>query len=517
VEFDASESQANGGTITEYRWDFTNNGETDATGQQVTHQYGTTGKYEVKLTVEKASGATNAITEKLSLATGGDASIALENVSASTGDLASVNLTASGDIAGYTAEINFDPTEVQINTVSGEDISDPVTNLDNKQGELTITQSEGSSVTDPTLAQISLQAVGTSGTPLTFVPNETTLNNENTGLPISEYADGEVAVSRCEPGDANVNGQIGYIDGVLIKRHIAGLSAPGFDAECADISGDGDVTALDATQISQEILDNLLSTASNTGSADTGTVTTAAVSDSDTTQAATPGTSTLSVGSVGGAPGDQVTIPVSIDGSAIGYGARIEYNSEIIEVQSVEGLALDTDGAYDNSQEAIALTGSQTTVADDPGVVAEVTATIVGQQDTESAITVDKYESTSDIGSGTTLETEDGSVTVSESVAIVDPTLTPTKVGASAQTHTLSFEAVGVSADGTADEFTITMPGSVNIETVNSANITNRDNNIAASADGNTITFEANPDQPAETVDLAIELDVELSESEEVN
>lgn len=57
ISFNASESSSNGGQLVEYRWDFTNNGQVDATGVTATNTYNEDGPIEAKLTVVKGCGA----------------------------------------------------------------------------------------------------------------------------------------------------------------------------------------------------------------------------------------------------------------------------------------------------------------------------------------------------------------------------------------------------------------------------------------------------------------------------
>ena len=100
---------------------------------------------------------------------------------------------------------------------------------------------------------------------------------------------------------------------------------------------------------------------------------------------------------------------------------------------------------------------------------------------------------------------------VSAGVQVVNPSLTPSTVDSSTSTHTLSFEVQRVSADAVTDNVTVTIPDTVELEEVSTANVVNRDIDIEASSTENTINVEANPDQKAETVDLEIELKLKLS------
>ncbi|MCS4122863.1 BspA family leucine-rich repeat surface protein [Salinibacter ruber] len=63
MTFDASGSEDPDGTIAEYRWDFDNDGETEATGQTASTSFPTPGEKAVALTVEDGDGATREATE----------------------------------------------------------------------------------------------------------------------------------------------------------------------------------------------------------------------------------------------------------------------------------------------------------------------------------------------------------------------------------------------------------------------------------------------------------------------
>ncbi|MFC5136486.1 malectin domain-containing carbohydrate-binding protein [Halorubrum glutamatedens] len=66
VSFDASGS-SDDGTIGSYEWDFDGDGETDATGEQVTNTFDAAGDYDVELTVTDDDGATDSATETVSV------------------------------------------------------------------------------------------------------------------------------------------------------------------------------------------------------------------------------------------------------------------------------------------------------------------------------------------------------------------------------------------------------------------------------------------------------------------
>ncbi|WP_198664701.1 malectin domain-containing carbohydrate-binding protein [Halorubrum sp. 48-1-W] len=66
VSFDASGS-SDDGTIESYEWDFDGDGETDATGEQVTNTFDAAGDYDVELTVTDDDGVNDSATETVSV------------------------------------------------------------------------------------------------------------------------------------------------------------------------------------------------------------------------------------------------------------------------------------------------------------------------------------------------------------------------------------------------------------------------------------------------------------------
>lgn len=77
--------------------------------------------------------------------------------------------------------------------------------------------------------------------------------------------------------------------------------------------------------------------------------------------------------------------------------------------------------------------------------------------------------------------------------------------------HTLTFDALHVSADNDPDKFTITIPDSVTLKEVNNVSVEGVQKEIEKQKDGNKIIFEVNPESSAESVDLSVTAKIELS------
>ena len=90
----------------------------------------------------------------------GEYGIELEIVSESEGTVM-VAMSAHGDdVAGYQANISYDPSVVQFVDATGEDFASPTMNHDNDAGWVFLTASQPEGEIDPTLALLEFEVVG---------------------------------------------------------------------------------------------------------------------------------------------------------------------------------------------------------------------------------------------------------------------------------------------------------------------------------------------------------------------
>jgi hypothetical protein len=166
-----------------------------------------------------------------------------------------VNVSANAsNVAGYQANVTFDPDVVQVERVEGAAFADPVVRVDNETGYVRFTQAAAKGVDDPVLARLTLSIVADepTETALRFVRADTRLNNESAHVPIRTFVDGQIQVQpSCTPrGDVNHDGAVTSLDATLVLRHVTGLpTGEQFDETCADVNDDGEITSLDATLI----------------------------------------------------------------------------------------------------------------------------------------------------------------------------------------------------------------------------------------------------------------------------
>lgn len=117
-----------------------------------------------------------------------------------------------------------------------------------------------------------------------------------------------------------------------------------------------------------------------------------------------------------------------------------------------------------------------------------------------------------DAGAGYIFNTTNTPPTNSDSVNVDNPLLDPSNVEGNQSTHTLSFVAKNVSADGTGnkfnDVFEITFPEEVVLESYSNEDIDAQFSAIEQS--GNTLTFSVSPSGGG-TTQVSVEMDVTLS------
>ena len=147
VSFDASDSSDADGTIESYEWDFDGDGETDATGEQVTNAFDAAGDYDVTLTVTD-DGATAQATQTVSVSEvpNQDPTASISGPSSAQVDEqvtfdAADSSDADGSIESY--EWDFGDGE----TATGQSVSHTFDSAGDYTVELTVTDDDGATAT----------------------------------------------------------------------------------------------------------------------------------------------------------------------------------------------------------------------------------------------------------------------------------------------------------------------------------------------------------------------------------
>ncbi|WP_251343663.1 PKD domain-containing protein [Haloplanus halophilus] len=127
VVFDASGSTDSDGTIQSYEWDFDGDGTTDATGQQVVHNYSTADTYQVSLTVTDDDGLSDGETATITVTDAGDGDQPTDGEVVYRVNAAGPSITATDGGPDWDADTGSDPSPYRITTDSTATTDDSIT------------------------------------------------------------------------------------------------------------------------------------------------------------------------------------------------------------------------------------------------------------------------------------------------------------------------------------------------------------------------------------------------------
>ena len=176
----------------------------------------------------------------------------------SPGGTAEVHLqTDVSNVTGYEATIEFDPDKLQVESVSGEDMADPVMEIDNEEGTIFLTQAQAEGADAPVMAEIEFEVVGMENgeeANVSLVGEESAVFDPQGDDYLTNWDDGKVTVLEGQLGDVNADGEITAGDAVIVQRYLAGLPTEVPDDQIemlGDVNQDGQITSADVTYILQ--------------------------------------------------------------------------------------------------------------------------------------------------------------------------------------------------------------------------------------------------------------------------
>lgn len=160
--------------------------------------------------------------------------VRLGSTTVDPGETTTVRLaTDASEVAGYQANVTFDPDVLEVASVSGtESFGDPVVNANNDEGWVFVTQSQVEGTDEPALATITFAAVGDDGqrSSLGFVGADTVLNDADSTTVDVSLSPGEVTVAAGDAvaSDADSDGDAADSQSAASSREIdAGASGGG--------------------------------------------------------------------------------------------------------------------------------------------------------------------------------------------------------------------------------------------------------------------------------------------------
>ena len=145
ITFDGSGSSDSDGTIESYEWDFDGDGTTDATGEEVTTNYSTTGDKTVSLTVTDNESATDSTTQTVTVSDSNSAptaSFSYSPTSPAPGETVTFDASGSSDSDGTIASYEWDFDGDGTTDATGESVTTSYSTTGDKTVTLTVTDNE---------------------------------------------------------------------------------------------------------------------------------------------------------------------------------------------------------------------------------------------------------------------------------------------------------------------------------------------------------------------------------------
>ena len=165
-----------------------------------------------------------------------------------------VNTTAE-NVAGYEAQVEFDPETITVESASAGNISSGISvNRDNENGTVTVAQAQANGASQPVLFTLEVTYEGDEGgsADLAFDAADTELVDPDTDALDVSYRNASVVSG--ELGDVNLDGEVTVADAVLVQQFLAGQEVPDdFNEALADVDDSGTVTVSDVLEILDKV------------------------------------------------------------------------------------------------------------------------------------------------------------------------------------------------------------------------------------------------------------------------
>jgi|GEM_PF-2019750 len=264
ITFNASSSYDPDGTIVNYEWDFGDGNVTSTTEETINHSYSEAGSYEVTLTVTDNGGATNSISNPITVlgeATTLSITPPTQEVLPNESFIVNVTVDPKVPIAGVQFDLSFNSSLVTANSVTegnllsqdGTDTYFSPGTIDNTAGAITgvagAITTPGQTVSSPgVFATIHMTAQSVEGTSLLDLSN--VIVGDINGNPVSVIvSDGSVTVTPYPDWDVNCDGHVNVLDMIRVGQHWGETGTPHWVRE--DVNRDGSVNVLDMILIGQ--------------------------------------------------------------------------------------------------------------------------------------------------------------------------------------------------------------------------------------------------------------------------
>ncbi|WP_237738334.1 S8 family serine peptidase [Halorubrum sp. T3] len=246
AQFDGDTVPGSGAAVSEERWDVLGAGLGSTlfvNGDEFTEEANTILANMVEVAANPPEPAGTVEVTETTVSPGSNAEVTLQ--------------TDVSNVSGYEATIEFDPEKLQVKDVSGEDMADPVMEVDNENGVLFLTQAQAEGADAPEMASIEFEVVDMDNgeeAEVSLVGSESAVFGPDGDSYLTNWDNGHVTVLDGQLGDVNADGEITAGDAVIVQRYIAGLPTEVPDDQIemlGDVNQDGQITSADVTYILQ--------------------------------------------------------------------------------------------------------------------------------------------------------------------------------------------------------------------------------------------------------------------------
>ena len=164
--------------------------------------------------------------------------------------------TDAESVAGYEAQVEFDPEAVTVESASAGNLSGAFSvNVDNENGTVSVGQAQANGGSPSVLFALEVTYEGEEGgsADLAFDAEDSELLDANTDAIEVGYSGAGIVSG--ELGDVNTDGEVTVGDAILVQQYIAGQDpTDDFNPALADVNGDDSVTTTDVLAILDEAL-----------------------------------------------------------------------------------------------------------------------------------------------------------------------------------------------------------------------------------------------------------------------
>ena len=260
-----------------------------------------------------------------------------------------VQLTKNSGIAGFGLTVNYDENILTLNSITvGSAISGNGTFSTN--GSITTWYTVENTTATGELMKLNFTvkedaAEGDTEVTVALTDGLDSNLSDEDGNPVSvTITAGKITVTRGILGDVNGDGSVAIADVVLLNRSVLGkVTLADTAKKLGDVNGDGNISIADVVKLNRYVLKKIAALAAP------------AESNLNSVVRSQAAHAAISVGTVDGAAGQTVTVPVRISGNPgiAGYSLKVNYDTSVLTLNAMTaGSLISGNGTFSVNDEA---------------------------------------------------------------------------------------------------------------------------------------------------------------------